>query len=196
MPPATVSRLKTRDPLPELAEAGLLAALEAIPGAALLVAIPSGALVHLNGRAQALRERDPNALARDVSRCLEEASPSAAPFRAALVRSASGPHALLVEERGPESELDARLARFGELWRLTPRGCEVLALAVRGEGNKAMARRLGLAERTIEVHMTSLFARAGVSSRAALVAAFWEARPPAPRAETEPPPPARRGARR
>ncbi|WP_429257469.1 LuxR C-terminal-related transcriptional regulator [Paraburkholderia sp. GAS334] len=48
---------------------------------------------------------------------------------------------------------------------LTPRQVEVLALAVRGESNKAIARRLDIAEGTVKVHLYTVYKALKVCSR-------------------------------
>ena len=57
---------------------------------------------------------------------------------------------------------------------LTPREQEVLALVRRGLANKQIARRLGISERTVKAHLTSVFARLGVEDRTQ--AALWAER--------------------
>ena len=57
---------------------------------------------------------------------------------------------------------------------LTPREAEVLVLVRQGLANKQIARRLGIAERTVKAHLTSVFARIGVSDRTQ--AALWAER--------------------
>lgn len=53
---------------------------------------------------------------------------------------------------------------------LTEREQQVLELLVAGHANKLIADRLGIAESTVRVHVTSIFRRFGVRSRAALLA--------------------------
>lgn len=53
---------------------------------------------------------------------------------------------------------------------LTARELEVLGLLAAGLGNKAIAGRLGISEHTVKSHVTSLFAKLSVSSRAEAVA--------------------------
>lgn len=48
---------------------------------------------------------------------------------------------------------------------LTPRQIEVLALAARGESNKAIARRLNIAEGTVKVHLYTVYKALKVESR-------------------------------
>ena len=58
---------------------------------------------------------------------------------------------------------------LGEL-SLTDRELEVLEGAARGERNKEIAVRLGISERTVKAHLTSVFNKLGVDSRASAVA--------------------------
>ena len=48
---------------------------------------------------------------------------------------------------------------------LTPREVEVLQGVREGLANKQIARRMGISERTVKAHLTSAFARIGVSDR-------------------------------
>jgi DNA-binding NarL/FixJ family response regulator len=54
---------------------------------------------------------------------------------------------------------------------LSDREIEVLRLASRGLANKQIARSLGIAERTVKVHLGNVFRRIGVSDRTS--AALW-----------------------
>jgi DNA-binding NarL/FixJ family response regulator len=54
---------------------------------------------------------------------------------------------------------------------LTAREREVLELVGQGLANKQIARRLGIAERTVKAHLTSVFATIGVADRTQ--AALW-----------------------
>ncbi len=58
--------------------------------------------------------------------------------------------------------------------RLTPREVEVLALVRQGLANKQIGRRLGISERTVKAHLSSLFQRLGVADRTQ--AALWAER--------------------
>ena len=62
--------------------------------------------------------------------------------------------------------------RTGE--ELTPRELEVLALVGKGLANKQISRRLGISEKTVKAHLSSVFQRIGVSDRTS--AALWAAR--------------------
>lgn len=53
---------------------------------------------------------------------------------------------------------------------LTPRELEVLQGAAAGERNKEIAYRLGISSRTVKAHLTSVYNKLGVDSRAAAIA--------------------------
>ena len=55
--------------------------------------------------------------------------------------------------------------------QLSSREREVLALLATGLANKQIARRLGIAERTVKAHLTSIFQQLGVTDRTQ--AALW-----------------------
>ena len=57
---------------------------------------------------------------------------------------------------------------------LTERESEVLAMVAEGLPNKTIARRLGITERTVKAHLTSIFQRLGVTDRTQ--AALWAQR--------------------
>jgi DNA-binding NarL/FixJ family response regulator len=93
-----------------------------------------------------------------------------------------------------ESPLDPRAARVVVRTRakaapsasvLSEREKEVLVLVAEGLANKQIARTLGIAERTVKAHLTSVFTQIGVTDRTS--AALWAHRrglvsapPPAP----------------
>ncbi|MGK5637856.1 helix-turn-helix domain-containing protein [Streptomyces sp. URMC 126] len=70
---------------------------------------------------------------------------------------------------------------------LTPREREVLSVLPSGEGNVAIARRLGIAERTVKAHLTSITRKLGLRSRveAALLSAEWADELRVDRADTD-----------
>lgn len=74
---------------------------------------------------------------------------------------------------GAACNADARTWRLAAQWGLTSRQATVLQHVAHGAANKDIAAVLGLAEATVEMHMTALFRAAGVEGRAGLVAAFW-----------------------
>ena len=57
---------------------------------------------------------------------------------------------------------------------LTPRQLQVLRLVAAGETNKAIAAELFISERTVERHVSNIFSKLGVSSRAAATAYAYD----------------------
>lgn len=70
----------------------------------------------------------------------------------------------------PALRLSACIAQAAEMWHLSRRQREVLALAIQGFSNRQMAEELGCATKTIEAHVTGLLKKAGVARRNELVA--------------------------
>lgn len=112
-----------------------------------------------------------------------------APYLAARVRARTGLAArALGDEEGARLELDAARAEFSRLGAapdvaridsllapapahtLTPRELEVLRLVATGQTNKAIAARLRLSERTVERHLSNIFTKLDLPSRAAATA--------------------------
>jgi DNA-binding NarL/FixJ family response regulator len=85
------------------------------------------------------------------------------------VRSANAGDAPL-DPRAGRVLLDQR-RRAPDAGELTRREVEVLQLVGQGLANKQIARRLGIGERTVKAHLTSIFQRLGVTDR--VQAALW-----------------------
>jgi DNA-binding CsgD family transcriptional regulator len=64
------------------------------------------------------------------------------------------------------------VARIGPLLRPRPRVVEILDLAALGLSDKEIARRLGLAHRTVRSHLERLYADTGAAGRTEAVAAW------------------------
>ena len=79
-----------------------------------------------------------------------------------------------IHPRAARELLGARQAGPAALIDLTPRELEVLELVRAGLANKQIARRLGISERTVKAHLTSVFSRIGVVDRTQ--AALWAER--------------------
>ena len=78
-----------------------------------------------------------------------------------------------IHPRAARQLLGARQS-VGPATGLTPRELEVLALVRGGLANKQIARRLGISERTVKAHLTSIFSTIGVVDRTQ--AAVWAER--------------------
>ncbi len=67
--------------------------------------------------------------------------------------------------------LDRQRASAGSPAKMSDREVEVLRLVAAGMANKNIARKLGIAERTVKAHLTNIFQRIGVTDRTQ--AALW-----------------------
>jgi len=113
----------------------------------ILDALDAGAIGYL------LKDAEPDELLRGVRAAARGESPLA-PKAARAVLTAR-------DERRPADEL-------------TVREREVLTLVGQGLPNKLIARRLGISEKTVKTHLTSVFQRIGVGDRTQ--AALWARR--------------------
>jgi DNA-binding CsgD family transcriptional regulator len=116
-----------------------------------------------------------------------------APYEAARVRELTGRACRVLEDHDTAAlELEASRAAYSELGaspdldrlrslgggrhELTDRELEVLRHLAVGETNKVIAGELVLSERTIDRHVSNIFAKLGVSSRSAATAYAYEHR--------------------
>lgn len=156
-------------PLPpevvRIAAPSLDAALAAIPGAAFVVRAP-GTVLHANARGAALL-----AAGRDeVAAALRgHGTPGPRPVH----RLPIDEEHLLVVLPDLSGDARARLPILARRWALTPRQAAVLTLVAEGATNRAVAERLDCSEKTVELHVSALLAKAGCGGRAELVARFW-----------------------
>lgn len=79
-----------------------------------------------------------------------------------------------IDPKAARQLLTARSSAPSPAPDLTPREAEVLGLVRQGLANKQIARRLGISERTVKAHLTSVFATVGVTDRTQ--AALWAER--------------------
>jgi len=79
----------------------------------------------------------------------------------------------LLTTRSPRQDGEGRLEALVQLWSLSPRQTDVLRLLSSGASNKEIGHQLGVAERTVEIHVTELLRKSGLENRARLVARFW-----------------------
>lgn len=86
---------------------------------------------------------------------------------APLVGAKSSAVAARRSERDQQAVRDAFVAAEQ---RLSPREREVVALVLDGLGNRAIAERLQISDRTVEVHLGSVFRKTGVRTRTELLA--------------------------
>lgn len=68
-----------------------------------------------------------------------------------------------------KSNVSSRVGAAVTRWELSRRQAEVLALVIEGHPNASIATILGIATRTVEVHVSALLERLHVENRSALV---------------------------
>jgi DNA-binding CsgD family transcriptional regulator len=155
-----------------LLESALAAALEMIPAATFVVGPHS--IEHANLAGKAVLERDPKGIAESLRDALA-GRPTAKAFSVnRLAAPGISGYALAMLHHTTE-DVRPRAAMVINSWELTPRQGEVLQLVARGMSNKSISAELCCAEPTVEKHISALLNKAGVDSRAALVARFWTA---------------------
>jgi DNA-binding CsgD family transcriptional regulator/tetratricopeptide (TPR) repeat protein len=143
-----------------------------------------------------LAQGDAQAAVRSLRRAVEVWQRIEAPYAAARVRVLIGLACrALGDEEGADLEMDAArcvferlgatpdLARIdaltkgapsGHPHRLTPRELQVLRRVATGETNKVIAGKLSLSEKTIDRHVSNIFTKLGVPSRAAATAFAYQ----------------------
>jgi two-component system NarL family response regulator len=72
-------------------------------------------------------------------------------------------------ERALDTRIASRVAALADAPRLSPRERDVLHLVVEGQSNKEIAANLGVTERTVKFHVTSIFNKLGAENRAQAV---------------------------
>lgn len=115
-----------------------------------------------------LKDADPGALADAVRSAARGEAPLDPRAALALIDRRRGP-----VEPGTISPPEHPAPPGGEP-SLTAREWEVLALIGEGLSNRLIARRLGIAEKTVKAHLTSVFGQIGVTDR--VQAALWWSR--------------------
>lgn len=156
--------------------ARLAAVLAHVPGPAFILG-EDGGIVLANQRGWEHLSAEPDAF-EALSRARRGGSGNAEGKRitiAPIPHPASAEVLAIVAEEG--DGLAVRLAACTRQWGLTRRQAETLALAARGESNKEIAAKLGCTEATVEIHMTRIFEKSGVRTRAAAIARVWSRQP-------------------
>lgn len=149
-------------------------AMQAIAAPAVLVrsAGPALSVLHMNALGETEYIRDGRGLFEGVREALSTGGQG--PWTVSRVPSDGlGGEVFLAVRRVADEDPGPRLRPLAQRFGLTPRQVEVMERLVQGESNKDIAAWLGCAEHTVELHVTGLLRRAGVTNRAELVARFW-----------------------
>lgn len=167
------NRLKLEESLRRLSVRGaaLDIAMDAL-GAPAFILDRRGDVVHANEAGRALASDERAAFVERGKKALAGRGPSDQGLSLLQIQAEGlPPHSLLLQRPGSSSE--KRLVAFQRHWKLTQRQSQVLQQILEGKPNKVIGAILGIQEGTVELHVTSLFRKAGVESRSELVAAFW-----------------------
>ena len=154
----------------EAALSALDLAISAIDAPAVVVDL-GGAVLHANGNAATLLARDRQGVSRSLVRALAGA-PADLDWGLTPLRGRDNRHRFLAILRAPRRgpHVADSLPSTVQRWRLTPRQAQVLDLVARGFTNALIADELGIGEGTVEFHLSAIFDKAGVESRAMLIA--------------------------
>jgi DNA-binding CsgD family transcriptional regulator len=167
--PALQRRLSLERLVAGDADAIVRVALEEIPGAA-LVAGADGQVEHANSAGRALLDRRPSQTAAELREAIRKGAPC---FRVTPIVGMGGRARYLAVRRDEANEGAARARTAAIRWGLTRRQEDVLRHVLTGHANRTIAAILGVAEKTIEEHVTALLEKAQVESRSALAAKVW-----------------------
>lgn len=153
-----------------LARVALEATLAKVEGAAFIVSA-RGTVLHANPAAQRKLRTHGTRLRARIVEAVTGGSEERSRLSAMVtpLRTASGPtFFLVVFSSRPASGDITTLAAMR--WGLTRRQTAVLGLLAEGFSNKTIAAKLDCAERTVETHLTAIFAKSGHASRSELLA--------------------------
>jgi DNA-binding CsgD family transcriptional regulator len=154
----------------------LASALECVleqAGAPVLLVDSHGRVRHSNSAGKAwLASKGRAGLAELVMAAKGDTSAPTAAFDVRRLSVPGWPAHALVTVSGPSvvPSAQGRDEAAAAKWALTPRQREVFRLLSQGRTNKNIAATLGIAEVTVEVHVSAILRRAGAGSRAELIA--------------------------
>ena len=150
-----------------LTHAALEVALEAI-GAPTFLLAAGGAPVLANAAGRAALDTEPVALRAKLTRAARSRQDEE--FRVFPVDSPGSPRRFLaIGKATPSARVHVQNA--ARLWGLSRRQADVLTWVLEGASNARIGAELGIADRTVETHVTAILERAQVDSRAELIVA-------------------------
>ena len=143
------------------------AIMEAVPGAA-FVTSADGAVHYANAAGKQMLASNRSRMISELARASHHEDPA---WQVKRIPGASrGAHLHLLVHRDDSKRVSVRVNAAVVQWNLSRRQAEVLALVIDGQPNAAIASILGIATRTVEVHVSALLDRLHVDNRSALVA--------------------------
>jgi DNA-binding CsgD family transcriptional regulator len=145
----------------------LEAALEEIPAAAFVIG-NGGAVLDCNSLGRAWLATDKRGRTEALRATTQGKRRGARDVRVTAILDPAGASRFLVVRKADDRLRHACLLAVAR-WRLSRREADVLGLLVEGLTNRTIAAQLGVGERAVELHMTALFEKAQVESRAELL---------------------------
>ena len=140
-------------------------------GAPVFVVGAHGEVLHANSNGRTMLRRDPRRISHSLVTSVAGGTSEPAWELTPLTGDGVSRRFLAILRRAPRALPVTPSVRTASLrWKLTPRQAEVLDLVARGMTNVAIAEALGIAEGTVEFHVTAIFDKAGADSRAMLLA--------------------------
>jgi len=144
-------------------------------GAPAFILSSTGDIEELNVAARALLALHPTPtlerLARAISTAPDDPSANALPLGSA---GRTTGWLVLLGTPSKENDMDARVARLARRTGLTQQQARVLAALAEGLSNRGIAASLEVSVRTVEVHVSAVFDKLGVSSRSAVLATLLD----------------------
>ena len=174
---STASHSPALDAVSRAAETSLLAAalqaaLDTIPVPAAILSA-TGVVRYSNEAARGLLRRDLRAFSAAIHGGASPDDPAAS-FSVQALGDAPGGHVLALHRSAADPVPAAQ--RWRRRFRLTGRQTVILEHLARGLASKTIAESLNCSENTVAFHVSAIFDKTGVDSRAALVARFWTER--------------------
>lgn len=126
-----------------------------------------GTVAHANAAGRARFDADPPAMRSALAGCVAGASSS--PLKAIALRDRSGSAGHIIVEPPDAASSISAAEQAARRLGLTSAQARVLRCVARGISNAKTATELGVAERTIEAHVTAILRKAQVPSRSALI---------------------------
>jgi len=151
-----------------LATSALDAALEQIAGAAWVLA-STGHVTHANAAGRARIDADREGTHRAVEASVKGEGEADPRLKTMPLRAARGNVGHVVVEVAEPATATGSTTAAARKFGLTPAQTRVLERVTRGVSNATIAAELGVAERTVEAHVTAILVKAQVPSRAALI---------------------------
>ncbi|MBV8756563.1 MAG: helix-turn-helix transcriptional regulator [Deltaproteobacteria bacterium] len=152
-----------------LIAAALDAVLEHIAAPAFIIA-SGGRIFDVNAAGRAILATRPAEVSASLAAAVAHEK-TALPVELTPLDAGAAPDHWLAIVRAPDadSRIAHAIARVSARLKLTPRQRDVLSRVVTGDTNAAIAAMLSISERAVEQHISALFERSSVTSRAALV---------------------------